>query len=642
MKKYLVGIIATFAVGMPLFAVAVQPSVLPPAGYEDTVLTNIGDYQNPFPDTDMGQLAGKAAAELSRRTVVGGFPDGQFKGGRPVNRAEAAKFLLLARFETVADVSNTHSFPDVLDNQWFTKFVVTAAQKSIINGYPDGLFRPANQVNTAEFLKMLSLGFGLQLNLPHSYADVSAGDWFAPYAGIAQKYELFPGRSSLLHPESPLSREDVAVAIYQYLLNRNGDQSNVPTEQVPAQNECTNPADTAHMDIFDSHAHANSKVSVSQIISEMDKAGVSVANLYSGTLDIASQYPGRFITFVDTPDSPPSWLTQGQSFVTSADAQLKTEKYYGIGETNLRYYSGKLVPPPTVSIPADTPIWLQLVDISAQYHVPISFHFVPDDSTANAAFERMLSHNKNTILIWAHLGFNNMPLNSKTLNDFLLRYPHLYFDTAGIQNMQQDPAPLANSNWWMLTSQANNGQLNNEWRQFFETWNSRILFGSDAGGGGNGAERWLNYAGDAVKGATPNAVGHWTRLLSNLDSNSARNILSGNSRELFLKEKKPAFSYSVAAHGQCYSISVSSDSSVSALTFNPGTRAITFTVAGSNGTTGNAEITVPTALVGGNFTASVDGQSVKSPSTSSSTSTTISVKYSGGIHSITLSASDTP
>ena len=235
-------------------------------------------------------------------------------------------------------------------------------------------------------------------------------------------------------------------------------QTNAPTKQVAAPADakpsaptpnisCASPTDTRHMDIFDSHVHANPKVDMSQIISEMDKAGVSVANLYSGTPDIASKYPGRFITFVDTPDSPPSWLTQGQAFVTSVEAQLKTGGNYGVGETNLRYYSGKLIPPPTVYVPADTPTWLQLVDLSAKYHVPISFHFVPDDSTANAAFERMLSHNKDTILIWAHLGFNNMPLNSATLSDYLLRYPHLYFDTAGIQNMQQDPAPQANSNW---------------------------------------------------------------------------------------------------------------------------------------------------------------------------------------------------
>lgn len=196
---------------------------IPPAGYEDEVLTNFDAYRNPFPDTDMTQLSGKAAAELYRRAVIGGFPDGQFKGDRAVNRAEAAKFLILAskkKWDFLPELYNNGKFPDVLDGQWYTKFVIAAANKGIINGNPDGTFRPANQVNTAEFLKMLTLTFGLQLDLPYDYRDVSSDDWFAPYTGIAQKYNLFPGRSAYLSPEHSLTREEVAVAIYQYLSQR--------------------------------------------------------------------------------------------------------------------------------------------------------------------------------------------------------------------------------------------------------------------------------------------------------------------------------------------------------------------------------------------------------------------------------------
>ena len=194
---------------------------IPPAGYEDEVLVNIEDYDNPFPDTSMSTLAGKAASELYRRAVIGGFPDGEFKGDRDVNRAEAAKFLLLARFGEVDHVSNNGRFPDVLDNQWYTKFVVTAANKGIISGHPDGTFRPANTVNTAEFLKMISLIFDLDLNTSYSYRDVSSSDWFARYAGIAERYNLFPDRSSYLSPGNSLTREEIAIAIYKFLKNRN-------------------------------------------------------------------------------------------------------------------------------------------------------------------------------------------------------------------------------------------------------------------------------------------------------------------------------------------------------------------------------------------------------------------------------------
>ncbi|MDD4628829.1 MAG: S-layer homology domain-containing protein [Candidatus Peribacteraceae bacterium] len=191
-------------------------SVPPPAGFEDVILT-VSSSSNPFSDTNIDTQEGEAAADLYNRGVVGGYPDGEFKGSLPVNRAEAAKFLLLAKFGTVPEPTGHSPFPDVLENQWYAKFVLTAAEKGIISGYPDGLFRPANTVNTAEFLKMMALTFGLPLNLPFTYTDVPADSWFAQYAGLAEFFHLFPGRTTQLFPQREVTRMDIVIAIDTYL-----------------------------------------------------------------------------------------------------------------------------------------------------------------------------------------------------------------------------------------------------------------------------------------------------------------------------------------------------------------------------------------------------------------------------------------
>lgn len=190
---------------------------VPPAGFEDEVIT--APDGNPFSDTDPNSLEGKAAKYLYYTGVIGGFPDGEFKGEQYVNRAELAKFLLLARYGDIDEsVSNSDiTFSDVLFGEWYVPFVVRAAEEGIINGYPDGTFKPEKNVNTAEFLKMFLKTFDLEMNLSFSYVDVQPDSWYLPYAGIAEKYDLFPYRDSFLEPTKELTRNEVAVAFYVYL-----------------------------------------------------------------------------------------------------------------------------------------------------------------------------------------------------------------------------------------------------------------------------------------------------------------------------------------------------------------------------------------------------------------------------------------
>lgn len=205
-------------------AAVVLPSA-PIAGYEDGVLGSYEDYYVVFPDVNEEALEGTAALELYRRNVIGGYSDGEFKGGNDVNRAEAAKFLMLARYGLFDLTVTTEPFPDVPVTEWFAPYVKRCAEEGIINGYPDGDFKPADTVNTAEFLKMLTLTFDLEEGLPYTYTDVSETDWFSVYAGAAQHYDLLPERGTQLLPDQNMTRNEVAVAIYQYFLSRDGEMS---------------------------------------------------------------------------------------------------------------------------------------------------------------------------------------------------------------------------------------------------------------------------------------------------------------------------------------------------------------------------------------------------------------------------------
>ncbi len=184
-----------------------------PVEYERKVVTRVN-----FSDIDPNSLEGKAAIYLAEKNIIGGRPDGSFDGEAGVNRAELAKFLLLAKGVNVEDdLKNNDRFPDVLEGEWYVKYVIKAADLGIINGYDDGYFEPARTVNTAEFLKMFTKTFNLP-EIPNTYKDVPGDAWYDKFAGIAQKYDLFPDRDKdYLEPSRELTRNEVAVAIYRYL-----------------------------------------------------------------------------------------------------------------------------------------------------------------------------------------------------------------------------------------------------------------------------------------------------------------------------------------------------------------------------------------------------------------------------------------
>jgi protein-disulfide isomerase len=191
----------------------------PTAGFEDKVLTK--PLENPFFDTDLNTAAGTAAKELYKLGIIGGFPDGSFRSKQLVNRAETAKFLLLASKQGPETNTYENNFLDVISSEWYGPFVLKAAFLKIIEGFSDKSFRPGANIQRDQFLAMLSRTFKLPTGLAHHFEDnyINPNAWYWDYAGIATKYDLFP-RETNFHPEKTMSRGEIAIAIWQYLKNK--------------------------------------------------------------------------------------------------------------------------------------------------------------------------------------------------------------------------------------------------------------------------------------------------------------------------------------------------------------------------------------------------------------------------------------
>jgi hypothetical protein len=183
-----------------------------------------------FPDVPKTHPNYAAIESLKKINVIGGYPDGTFKPANPVQRVEALKMILGSAQIKSDGASDVSGLSDVPKDVWFTAYVAKAKELSIVQGNPDGTFKPDRQVNKAEFVKMVLMAFKQDIskheNLSSAPAkDVPVNQWFAPHMSYARAIGIVvPDGADNLTPSKSLTRAECAEILYKMLiLNRGGD-----------------------------------------------------------------------------------------------------------------------------------------------------------------------------------------------------------------------------------------------------------------------------------------------------------------------------------------------------------------------------------------------------------------------------------
>ncbi len=122
------------------------------AGYEAPATPTFDDVPT---DAWFYDYVEAAVAEgiVSGYTDANGNLTGQFGPGDTVNRAAATKILVNA-FAIATDLNPGNTFGDVSSGDWFHDFVVTAYNQSVLDGYDNGNFGPADPVTRAQVAKL--------------------------------------------------------------------------------------------------------------------------------------------------------------------------------------------------------------------------------------------------------------------------------------------------------------------------------------------------------------------------------------------------------------------------------------------------------------------------------------------------------
>lgn len=187
-------------------------------------LMPLSPAQGQFPDTSDSPYESSIEA-LYEAGVIQGYPDGSFQPEKAVNRAELLKMVFVALGESSEDAS--FCFPDVSE-EWFASYVCTAKERGIVQGYPDGSYQPAQEVNMVEAMKVILEAFPMEVR-------EEEGTWYVPYReyfhdnAILSKYSYDPSRSA--------SREEIAYLIHQAMRLESGELEE-DFERVPRSSGC--------------------------------------------------------------------------------------------------------------------------------------------------------------------------------------------------------------------------------------------------------------------------------------------------------------------------------------------------------------------------------------------------------------------
>lgn len=109
---------------------------------------------NPYYDVLPEDWFNNAVSTLTNAGILNGYPDGNFAPNGNITRAEFAAMAVRFFTDEEEDVKGD-SFPDIADH-WANYEINLAYAKDIIEGYPDGTFKPDQEITRAEAVTIVN------------------------------------------------------------------------------------------------------------------------------------------------------------------------------------------------------------------------------------------------------------------------------------------------------------------------------------------------------------------------------------------------------------------------------------------------------------------------------------------------------
>jgi|GEM_PF-1889595 len=176
-------------------------------------------HASPFQDVPTNHANAEAIDYVKANSIVGGYPDGSYKPDNQINRAELVKIIVGAQFDTqtideciAKNIQPDWSyvfFPDVPKDAWFSKYICVGKVNNIVGGYPNGTFKPEQNVNFVEAAKIIANGFKMTV--------ANDAVWYKPFVEKLGEMKAIP--TTIAAFDKPLTRGEMAEMVYRLRAN---------------------------------------------------------------------------------------------------------------------------------------------------------------------------------------------------------------------------------------------------------------------------------------------------------------------------------------------------------------------------------------------------------------------------------------
>jgi hypothetical protein len=173
--------------------------------------------QGQYHDVSTKYWAYTPITNLSKKGVMSGYEYSQFKPEKSVTRAEAAK--MVANALGLKSSSTTSKFKDVSTSFWGVNAINAVKEAGIITGYPDGTFKPNQEMTRDEIAELITKTFVLtDKGTENSFPDVKEGYWAYDSIQLLSENNIASGfDDNTFKPQNDTSRAEFSTFLYRAL-----------------------------------------------------------------------------------------------------------------------------------------------------------------------------------------------------------------------------------------------------------------------------------------------------------------------------------------------------------------------------------------------------------------------------------------